>query len=66
MIEERALQLMSLSGFLDAWWRYQQQGYSKVESYDMLEREFEKYFGRTRFTSYKSFYQTVWFKEKRK
>lgn len=65
MIEDRALQLLDLSGYIDAWWVYIQTGYTRKKAFDLVEEEFMRYFGRYRYVSYESFYQTMWAKMKR-
>ena len=65
MIEERALQILSLDGYIDAWWVYIQSGYTRKEAFDMLENEYMNYFGEYRYTCYQNFYRSVWRRMKR-
>ena len=55
MVEQRALQLLDDNGFIDAYYEGMRAGMSCKDSFERVNDEFFLFFGRERYSEYKSF-----------
>lgn len=51
----RVFNMLSMDGYMSAFWRYVQEGYTHVDAYYACERDLNKYGIPARYTSYESF-----------
>ena len=55
MIELKILALLTPNGFDDRFWEYAKETKTYVEAYEKTEIEYEKHFGRRKYSDYNSY-----------
>ena len=55
MIELKILALLTPNGFDDRFWEYAKETKTYVESYEKTEIEYEKHFGKRKYSDYNSY-----------
>ena len=55
MIELKILALLTPNGFDDRFWKYAKETKTYVEAYEKTEIEYEKHFGRRKYSDYNSY-----------
>tara|TARA_R100000750_G_scaffold48039_1_gene32874 strand:- start:196 stop:408 length:213 start_codon:yes stop_codon:yes gene_type:complete len=55
MIEFKILALLSPNGFDERFWKYAKETKTYMEAYEKTENEFEKHFGKRKYSDYNSY-----------